>query len=664
MEENKSTLNEEELQNQAQETESVEVATTAPEEAQADATDNGEPQEAEVVAQTEAETESKAKNEHPMPQDKQSVIERLRQIAEQGEVAERGEIEALKQAYYRFHNAEILSAREAFIAKGGEAEAFVPEADATEEAFKTELNRVKELRAQASEKEEQDRQENLKRKTEIIERIKEMTVSADVADKAYNEFKQLQAEWKEIGQVPAERATELWKTYQMLVEQFYDLLRLNNEFRAYDFKKNLEIKTRLCEAAEKLSEVEDPISAFHQLQQLHQQFRETGPVAKDLREEIWTRFKAASTLVNKRHQDHFEALKAKEEENLALKTQLCEEAEAIDVENAKTFGDWEKLTKAVLELQARWKTIGFTPRKVNTKIFERFRAACDRFFQSKAEFFKTQRETWAANLELKTKLAEEAEALKDSTEWSATTNKLIELQKRWKEIGPTAHRASEAVWRRFNEACNAFFARKNEATGDKRQEESANLERKKGILEQLEQLLNEGIEDATEQVNNLMAEWNETGHVPFRKKDAIYKRFHNVMERLRTERHFSAARRSVENFRRNVAEKGGNELERELARLKKLFEEKSAEIKNYETNLGFFSSKSSSGNALVEEMKKRIETLKLDLETVAQKIAAVREQLKGGAKPADEAGKETTPATAEAEEATPKATETETTAEE
>ena len=664
MEENKSTLNEEELQNQAQETGSVEVATTAPEEAQADAIDNGEPQEAEVVAQTEAETESKAKNEHPMPQDKQSVIERLRQIAEQGEVAERGEIEALKQAYYRFHNAEILSAREAFIAKGGEAEAFVPEADATEEAFKTELNRVKELRAQASEKEEQDRQENLKRKTEIIERIKEMTVSADVADKAYNEFKQLQAEWKEIGQVPAERATELWKTYQMLVEQFYDLLRLNNEFRAYDFKKNLEIKTRLCEAAEKLSEVEDPISAFHQLQQLHQQFRETGPVAKDLREEIWTRFKAASTLVNKRHQDHFEALKAKEEENLALKTQLCEEAEAIDVENAKTFGDWEKLTKAVLELQARWKTIGFTPRKVNTKIFERFRAACDRFFQSKAEFFKTQRETWAANLGLKTKLAEEAEALKDSTEWSATTNKLIELQKRWKEIGPTAHRASEAVWRRFNEACNAFFARKNEATGDKRQEESANLERKKGILEQLEQLLNEGIEDATEQVNNLMAEWNETGHVPFRKKDAIYKRFHNVMERLRTERHFSAARRSVENFRRNVAEKGGNELERELARLKKLFEEKSAEIKNYETNLGFFSSKSSSGNALVEEMKKRIETLKLDLETVAQKIAAVREQLKGGAKPADEAGKETTSATAEAEEATPKATETETTAKE
>lgn len=561
-------------------------------------------------------------------QTKDEVIARLKEIAEAGGQTDRSEIEALKQTYYRLHNAEAAAARAAFIEAGGSAEDFVPAPDTQEEAFKEELNRVKLLRAEAAEAVEQERADNLARKQAIIEKIKEMTASAETVDKAYDEFKELQAAWKEIGAVPAEQSTEIWKNYQHYVEQFYDLLRLNHEFRALDFKKNLEAKTHLCEAAEKLAEVADPISAFHQLQQLHQQFREIGPVAKELREEVWTRFKNASTVVNKRHQEHFEQLKAREEENLAKKTALCEQIEGIELEGLKSFADWDKVTKQVIDWQNEWKTIGFTPKKVNAQIFERFRAACDRIFQRKAEYFKQQRETWSANLEAKTKLCEAAEALQESTDWGATTNKFVELQKQWKAIGPVAHKVSDAIWKRFNSACNAFFEKKNAATSGQRQEEEANWETKNGIVEQLEKLLAEGAENAQEAFRELTARWNEVGHVPFRKKDALFKRYHEALDRLRTEFHLSAGRRSVENFRRNVVEKAGTELERELAKLKSIFEAKRDEIKNYETNLTFFTSKSKSGNSLVEEITKKIDRLKQDLDTVKEKIAAVREKIK------------------------------------
>ena len=391
------------------------------------------------------------------PATKQEVIERLKTIVYEGAQADRSELERLKMIYYRLHNAAVAEAREQFIANGGAPEAFMPQPDPEEENFKAQMSLIREMKAKAAEEQEREKQANLQRKQQIIERIKAMAVSPEEADKGYDELKKLQEEWKEIKNVPAENATELWKNYQLYVEQYYDQLRLNHEMRAYDFKKNLEIKTQLCEAAEKLAAMDDVIAAFHQLQTLHQEYRETGPVAKELRDEIWKRFKDASTVVNKRHQQHFEELKAQEEQNLARKTELCEKVETLRTDEARTYQQWDELTQQVLAWQAEWKTIGFTPRKVNNEIFERFRAACDAFFQQKTSYFKDMRETLAANLAAKNSLIAQAEELKDSTDWAATTQKLVELQKQWKQTGPVAHKVSDAVWKRFNDACNAFF---------------------------------------------------------------------------------------------------------------------------------------------------------------------------------------------------------------
>ena len=452
--------------------------TTEVEEVKAVAENENSRQESETLAQAAENNEEKAAEESATqetatePASKAEVIERLKEIVYQGaDKVDRAELDHLKMLYYRFHNAEVVAARDKFIEEGGNAEEFVPAPDADEENFKAQFALIRELRNKAAEELEKEKQANLKRKQEIIERIKELAATPDDADKGYEEAKKLHNEWKEIGPVPAENATELWKNYQHYVEQFYDQLRLNHEMRAYDFKKNLEIKTHLCEAAEKLAEVEDPISAFHQLQKLHQEFREAGPVAKELREEIWKRFKDASTVVNKRHQEHFENLKAREEENLQKKTELCQKVETLDFEKLKTYPQWEEMTKQVLAYQAEWKTIGFTPRKLNNEIFERFRLACDRFFQAKTAYFKQHREQLSANLAAKNALIEKAEALKDSTDWGPATQKFVELQKEWKAIGPVAHKVSDTVWKRFNDACNYFFKKKNERVPRTRSEE-------------------------------------------------------------------------------------------------------------------------------------------------------------------------------------------------
>ena len=563
-----------------------------------------------------------------VPDTKAAVISRLKDIVIAGGEIDRAEVEMLKQTYYKLHNAEIIAARDAFVAAGGNVEDFMPAADSDEENFKAQLGRIRELRAEALQALEKQKQEGLAKKLDIIEKIKNMAGSPEEADKNYDIFKNLQNEWKEVKMVPAERATELWKNYQLYVEQFYDQLRLNHEMRAYDFKKNLEIKTRLCESAEKLAEIEDPVSAFHQLQQLHQEFRETGPVEKEKREEIWTRFKEASTVVNKRHQQHFEALKAREEENLVAKTALCEKVEAIETENIKSFSEWETVTKQVLDLQVQWKTIGFTPKKMNAKIFERFRAACDSFFATKTAHFKNLRETYTANLAAKNALCEKAEALKDSTDWTATANKLIDLQKEWKRTGPVNHKTSDVVWKRFNDACNYFFEKKNAATAGQREEEAANWEKKIGVLADLETLLAEPGENVQQAVRELQAQWNEIGHVPFRKKEKIYKRYREVCDRIYKELHISAGRRNLENFKKNVAEKGGNELTRERNRLTNAYEAKKQEINNYETNLTFLNTKSKGANSFVKEINQKIERLKEDLNLILDKIRAVNEQIK------------------------------------
>lgn len=574
-------------------------------------------------------TETTTAAEKPAePKTKAEVIEVLKQIVYNGGNVERTELDHLKMLYYRFHNADVASAREKFIEEGGKAEDFMPAPDMDEENFKAQLSLIREMRNKAAEALEAGKQQNLKRKQEIIERIKALAATPEDADKGYNEVKELQAEWKELKAVPAENATELWKNYQLYTEQFYDQLRLNHEMRAYDFKKNLEIKTHLCEAAEKLADVEDPISAFHQLQKLHQEYRETGPVAKELRDEIWKRFKDASTVINKRHQDHFEAIKAKEEENLAKKTELCQQVEALEFDGLKTYAQWEEMTKQVLAIQAEWKTVGFTPRKVNAEIFERFRMACDRFFQAKTAYFKANREKLNANLTAKNALIEKAEALKDSTDWGATTNKFVELQKEWKAIGPVAHKVSDAIWKRFNDACNYFFEQKNAANAGQRKEEEANLELKKGVIAELEKLVENASDDLLKSVRELQARWNEIGHVPYSKKEKMYRRYRELCDKIYDTLHETAGRRRMDNFRKNVADKGGSELTRERGRLQNALENKKQEIQNYETNLTFFRSSSKKGNSLVADIEKKVERLKEDLNEIVEKIKAVNEQIK------------------------------------
>lgn len=574
-------------------------------------------------------TETTTAAEKPAePKTKAEVIEVLKQIVYNGGNVERTELDHLKMLYYRFHNADVASAREKFIEEGGKAEDFMPAPDMDEENFKAQLSLIREMRNKAAEALEAEKQQNLKRKQEIIERIKALAATPEDADKGYNEVKELQAEWKELKAVPAENATELWKNYQLYTEQFYDQLRLNHEMRAYDFKKNLEIKTHLCEAAEKLADVEDPISAFHQLQKLHQEYRETGPVAKELRDEIWKRFKDASTVINKRHQDHFEAIKAKEEENLAKKTELCQQVEALEFDGLKTYAQWEEMTKQVLAIQAEWKTVGFTPRKVNAEIFERFRMACDRFFQAKTAYFKANREKLNANLTAKNALIEKAEALKDSTDWGATTNKFVELQKEWKAIGPVAHKVSDAIWKRFNDACNYFFEQKNAANAGQRKEEEANLELKKGVIAELEKLVENSSDDLLKSVRELQARWNEIGHVPYSKKEKMYRRYRELCDKIYDTLHETAGRRRMDNFRKNVADKGGSELTRERGRLQNALENKKQEIQNYETNLTFFRSSSKKGNSLVADIEKKVERLKEDLNEIVEKIKAVNEQIK------------------------------------
>lgn len=589
---------------------------------------NVQPTEAEATVCNEAMPAEAKQNEKAEPTTKAEVIEALKDIVYNGGDVERATLEHLKMLYYRIHNAEVVAARDKFVGDGGNAEDFIPAPDADEENFKAQLALIREMRSKAAEELEKEKQDNLQRKLEIIDRIKELAATAEEADKGFEEVKKLQAEWKEIKTVPAERATELWKNYQLYTEQFYDQLHLNHEMRAYDFKKNLEIKTHLCEAAEKLAEVEDVISAFHQLQKLHQEFREAGPVAKELRDEIWKRFKDASTVINKRHQDHFEGLKAREEENLQKKTALCEKVEQLQLDDLKTYAQWDEMSKQIIELQAEWKTIGFTPRKVNNEIFDRFRAACDRFFQAKTAYFKANREKLSTNLAAKNALIEKAEALKDSTDWGATTNKFVELQKEWKTIGPVAHKISDTIWKRFNDACNYFFDKKNEANKGQRKEEEANLELKKAVIAEIEKLAAEPGDNLLQSIRELQAKWNEIGHVPFSKKEKMYRRYRELCDKVYDTLHATAGKRRMDNFKRNVAEKGGNELTRERNRLQNVLDAKKQDIQNYETNLTFFRSSSKKGNSIVADIEKKIERLKDDLKEITEKLKTVNEQIK------------------------------------
>ena len=565
-----------------------------------------------------------------VPKTQEEVVARVKELAQTDAIAEKQELDALKQAFYKIHKANVAAARTQFIEEGGDPEAFLPAPNTLENEFKTAMNVIKQKRAEQQAELDRKKEENLQKKQEILERIKELSTTPEEANQAYKEFKELQNQWKELQPVPAEKANELWKTYQLYVEQYYDQLKLNNEFREYDFKKNLETKTHLCEAAEKLAEEPDVISAFQQLQALHQEFKETGPVAKELREEIWARFKAASTVVNKRHQQYFDDLKQKEEENLAHKTELCEKIEAIDPTAIRKASEWESQTQTIIELQKEWRTIGFAPQKMNVKIFERFRNACDRFFTEKAAFFKKLKEEQAQNLARKTELCEKAEALKDSTDWKATADQLMQIQKEWKTIGAVPKKYSETLWQRFISACDYFFEQKNKNQSSQRSEEKENLQKKEQIIEKLKALLESEEEDRQDTVRELMKEWNSIGFVPFKEKDKIYKVYHETVDQLFKALNISAARKRLDHFKDNLKnnlKEGGQGLPRERERLMRAYEAKRNEIKTYENNLGFLTCSSKKGSSLLNEMNKKMEKLKDDLKLLGEKIAAIDKEI-------------------------------------
>ena len=557
---------------------------------------------------------------------KAEIIERLKEIVGNDENPTKEELDHLKTSFYKLHIAEREAQQKAYLEAGGDPDQYVLVPDEAEDVFKAEMGVIKERRAKLFLQQEAEKQENLEKKLNIIERIKNMASSPEEANKNYNEFKELQQQWKDIKNVPADKANELWRNYQLYVEQYYDQLNLNREAREYDFKKNLGIKNHLCEAAEKLAEEPDVISAFHQLQELHQQFREVGPVAKELRDEVWTRFKAASTVINKRHQQHFDELRAKEEDNLVKKTALCKKVEDIVKDEHKGANEWEKLTKEIIDIQAEWKKIGFAPQKMNVKIFERFRAACDDFFSKKAAFFKEMKQRYNENIAKKQSLIEKAEALMESTDWKVTTDKMIALQKEWKTIGAVPKKAGDELWSKFLEACNKFFEARNAANAGTRNEERTNLDKKKAIISQLKELVESNIDDLQEKVKGLVDEYAKIGHVPYKEKDKLYKQYHEVLDKLYDDLHVTTAKRRLDNFKsnlKNVVKRGEDALDNERGRLMRRYEGLKQEINTYENNLGFLNASSKKGNSLIDEMNRKVQRLKDDMELIKQKIKTI-----------------------------------------
>lgn len=562
--------------------------------------------------------------------DKTEVLARVKEIADSDEAPERDEVNLLQAVYYKMQRAEREASMKAFIDEGGNPDEYQILPDDTEDAFKTAMAVIKERRQKLFLEHKEEEQRNLQKKLGILDRIKALTTSPEEANQSYQEFKTLQAEWREIQSVPAENATELWRNYQLYVEQFYDLLKLNHEAREYDFKKNLEIKTRLCESAEKLAAEEDVVSAFHQLQGLHDEYRATGPVAKEIREEIWARFKAASTVINKAHQAHFEEIRAREEENLAKKTALCDKVEAIAAEPNNGSSDWEEHGKQIIDLQAEWKTIGFAPQKMNVKIFERFRMACDSFFTAKAEYYRQLKEKYSQNADKKRDIIERARALQDSTDWKATSDKLIALQKEWKAVGSLPKKIGDQLWDEFQVVCQHFFERRNEQTAGQRSEQKQNLEKKREIIARLQELAESDTEDIQGELKKLQQEYNAIGHVPFRDKDKVYNEYHEAVNAIYKQMKSTNARKHLSNFKNKIkdvaAQGGAQNLDAERSRLQRQADNMRNDISTYENNIGFLNASSKKGNSLVDEMNRKLEQLKADLKLVMEKIKAIDQQ--------------------------------------
>lgn len=562
---------------------------------------------------------------------KSGLIDALKVLIQNDPEGIKEQVEIIKQTFYKKLKAENEEQKIAFLENGGEEHDFHPLKDELEDELKNLLNDYRTKKAAATAQKEKEKENNLIQKQHVLEQMKSLVESNDDVSAHINEFRALQQKWKSIGHVPAQSATELWKQYNTYQEAFWDLIKINNELREYDFRKNLEAKTLICEAAERLAGETDVVSAFQTLQKLHEEWHELGPVARDLREEIWTRFKNASSIVNKKHQSYFEGIRELEDKNLELKNALCEKIEAFDYSDFKTYKQWDEGTQTLLGWQDEWRTIGFAPRKANQKIFERYRKACDSFFAAKAEFYKESKNQLNQNLDKKKALCEQAEALKESTDWKETSNKLIQLQKEWRTIGPVAKKHSDEIWKRFISACDYFFEQKGKNTSGLKNQETENLEQKKQIIEQIK-----AVEKGTDpgenlaKLRDLMAEWNKIGHVPFKEKDKIYKEYKTAIDKQFEILNVDASQRRLDNFKNNLKDmstKGENKLYREREKLVRAYEHLKSEIAVYENNIGFLSSSSKKGGGIIKEMERKIETLKEESRLIEQKINLIEENL-------------------------------------
>lgn len=579
------------------------------------------------VSETQKVSEESLTNYAAM--DKKQLVEVLQNLAQQPVNEVKEDVVRVRVAFAAIRKEELAKEKEAFIAKGNEEAAFAPAADELEDQFKSLYAEIKEKRAAYNAAQDALKAENLAKKREIISKINEIAEDADNVNRQYSTVQQLQQDFKAIGEVPSENDTEVWKSYQVAVERFYDLLKMNKELRDYDFKKNLEQKQALCAEAEALDEEADIVDAFKKLQQLHTSWREIGPVSKEIREELWARFKNASAVINKKYQAFFEERKANEKKNAEGKEALCVKIEAISTDNLKTYAAWDEATKAIIGLQEEWKKLGFASRKVNTELFARFRKSCDEFFAKKAEFFKRMKDELAANLAKKIELCEKAEALKDSTEWKKTTDALIALQKEWKTVGPVVKKHSDAVWKRFIAACDAFFEEKKKQNVNVHSVEHENLKQKKDIIAQINSILeNKETEDAPNKVRELMKKWQEVGHVPYKEKDKVYAEYKAAIDKAFEQLDMKAKKARMANFANSINQMSDTgKVYHERERLVRAYEMKSQELKTYENNLGFFNAQSKSGNSLVKEMERKIANIKEEIAMLEQKIKLIDEKI-------------------------------------
>lgn len=580
----------------------------------------------EATPEPEAAQEAEAK---PAPKhdlagkSKAELVDLMKEAAARPIEEVKEDVQAIKAAFFALRREELAKEKEEFLANGNDEADFTAKEDVDENNLKQLLEVLKERRTEYNAAQEANREANLEKKRQIIALINEIANDPDNINRQFNRVKQLQQEFKEVGDVPATADTEVWKEFQRATERFYDVLKMNKELRDYDFKKNLELKQQLCEEAEALDDEADVVAAFRKLQELHNKWREIGPVAKELREELWARFKAASSAINKKYQTFFEERKSKEKENADAKTALCEQIEQITTDDLKTYAQWDEVTKQIIALQEDWKKLGFASRKANAALFARFRKSCDEFFAKKAEFYKTMKEELSSNLAKKVDLCERAEALMDSTDWKEATDKFVELQKEWKTVGPVVKKHSDAVWKRFIAACDHFFDQKKKQNVNVHAVEHDNLKAKKEVIATLKATIEEAAEDAAQTVRDLMDRWQEIGHVPFKEKDKIYAQYRELVDKAFDTLNMRGTRSSGGGPRGPRGPRQSSGSDRGLSerdRLVRTYEQRMSELKTFENNMGFLTANTKSGNSLVQEMERRIERLKEEIAELEQKI--------------------------------------------